>query len=408
MIPVYNSFDYFQNLLPLALVVGIVLHFVKHGASRRAIFIVCGVYALALVAPRLALYYVAYWLLTFVLHRAVAAAAGARSGLIVLWGAIVVLVAPLLLWKAMPEAFVVDFNVWTNQAFRASSSRLAVLDLSFVIIAPVGLSFATFRALDLVVKTYVGLVGRLSIGRVMAYGTFAPLLVVGPIAEYKEIEATLDARVPIDTRRATTSLLLLCSGLVKVFVGSVPLQWSIDIFQVWQYNSAWQLLYGLVAYTWFFYLNFAGFSDLAIAAGHWFGASLHPNFNAPYLKTSPTTFWNSWHISLTSFVRRNVFVPLGGFRTERFQIATVATMMVIALWHGFTWASVVFGLYHSAALLAHRRLQAARPARPGRWRSIAKSVGVFCWFGLSLPLLTLPLGDCPSFYRALLLGGRLA
>ena len=100
---------------------------------------------------------------------------------------------------------------------------------------------------------------------------------------------------------------------------------------------------------------------MAIGCARIFGFRLAPNFNNPYLKTNPQDFWNSWHMSLTRFAQRNVFVPMGGMRARTQYVAIVATMMVIALWHDLSIPLVIFGIYHSTGLVLHRLWTARRP-----------------------------------------------
>ena len=89
----------------------------------------------------------------------------------------------------------------------------------------------------------------------------------------------------------------------------------------------------LFVFALYFFFNFSGFSDVAIGSARLYGFRLKPNFDNPYMKTNPQAFWNSWHMSLTRFAQRNVFVPLGGMRPQHQYRAIFATIMVIALWH---------------------------------------------------------------------------
>jgi D-alanyl-lipoteichoic acid acyltransferase DltB (MBOAT superfamily) len=405
--PTFDSFSFFQDLLPGLIVVAPLLALLRWGPPRRALLALFGLYLLFLVAPRLALFHLVFWLVVLGLQQVLARRGDKRGGVALLWLGVLAVLAPMVIWKLVPVGFVVKFNVWSNEALRRSSIWLTLMDLARPIVIPIGLSFATFRAVDLLIKSNLGLVAPLSPGRVLAFGLFPPLQVVGPIAEYGEVEATLDAKVPLDHRRVLEGCLSILSGLAKVFVGAYPLKWSTGILRYWRYNSLPRVWLGLIAYTWFFYLDFAGYSDLAIGAGRLLGADLRPNFNWPFLQRSPTAFWNNWHISLSAFMRRNVFTPLGGMRARRQHIALVATMLLIALWHDINWSTFAFGVYHAVSLLAHRAVLRRRPARTSRLLSVVKPVLVFVWFAVSLPLLTLSLSDMASLWRALLVGGRL-
>ena len=404
MIPVYDSFDWFSSLLPLLVVLVPLLLVVRWGGVRRGLVIVAGVYLLALVAPRLALFHLAFWLVVTALQPIVSVTAERARGLWVLWGALAVTLLPMLAWKIWPETFVVEMNIWTNAVFRGTSDLAEAIDFTAPIIAPIGLSFSSFRAADLLIKSNLGLVDRLSPGRTMAYGVFPPLLVVGPIASYDEVAGTLDRPVPLTSDRAVRGGAQILVGMFKVFVLAFLLAWSGDIFTFFADNAVWQIWVALIAFTWFFYVNFAGYSDMAIGAAHLMGANLRPNFDSPYATTNPAEFWNSWHISLTRFLRTNVYTAMVGRRAERQYAATTITMVLIGLWHSITWASFVFGLYHAASLVGHRIVERRRPADPRpAWR-FAKPVIVFVWFALSLPLLRLDLGEALDFYAALVGG----
>ena len=402
MIPVFDSFDYFASLFPLLLVLVPVLLVVRATGARVALITLTGLYLLALIAPRLALFHLVFWLAVAILQPIVAATGERRSGLGVLGGALAVCLLPVVLWKVWPIEFVIEFNVITHDAVSWPSTWLEALDFTAPILAPIGLSFGAFRAADLLVRSHLGLVDRLRPGRVLATGLFPPLLVVGPIASYDETEATLADRVPLERQRLLSGTSQILTGLFKVFVIAYLLDWSVEIFAFYADNEPWRLWAGLVAFTWFFYVNFAGYSDMAIGAGTLLGADLRPNFNRPYLQTTPAAFWNSWHISLTRFLRINVYTPLVAGHPRRQYAGTTITMLLIALWHGVSWATVAFGLYHAAFLIGHRVVSLHRPPTPSPVFRVAKSVGIFAWFGASLPLLHLSLADSIDFYRAML------
>ena len=160
----------------------------------------------------------------------------------------------------------------------------------------------------------------------------------------------------------------------------------------------------LFLYMWFFYLNFAGYSDLAIGTARLLGFRLKENFSWPYFRRNIAEFWNNWNMSLSRFAQRNAFVPLGGYRPRTQYVALFATIMVIALWHDISIAMVLFGCYHGFALIVHRFLQGRRADAPepgplGAWgRIVATNLFVM----LSFPLLVLPIGAALRFYAALI------
>jgi alginate O-acetyltransferase complex protein AlgI len=404
VIPVFDSFDYFADLLALLIVLVPAVVLVRANPLRLTVLIVAGSYLLFLIAPRLALFHLATWIVVAALQAVVAATGERKAGLPILWAALAITIAPLLAWKVWPIDFVIQFNLISNRLVSAPSRWLEAVDFNAEVIAPIGLSFAAFRAADLLIKSHLGLIERLPAGRVLAYGLFPPLLVVGPIASYDETAATLDHRVVLDPSRLVSGAGQILTGLVKVFVVAFLLDWSSDVFAVFEVNSTWRIWVALIAFGWFFYVNFAGYSDIAIGSGRVLGADLRPNFDRPYQQTNPTAFWNSWHISLTRFLRANVYTPLAAGRPRRQSLATMVTMLLIALWHGVTWATVVFGVYHGTSLIVHRQFERHRPPSSARAVRVVKMVAIFLWFTLSLPLLQLDLGSSIDFYARLVPG----
>lgn len=404
--PQIESFTYVQNLLPIALVVGLVLLGIGRPWMRRLVIIMSGTFALAVIAPRLAVLHLAFWAVVSALRRIVASSQHWRVGFGVFWVCLVVAASPMLCYKVFPRQFTIQANIWPNHLLRWLAQPIATLDFSFPILVPIGVSFASFRAIDLLIKTRIGLIERLPHGSTMAYGVFAPLLLVGPIAEYEEVAPALDGTHRVTAERAGDHLVLLVRGLLKVFALALPLQWSSNMFRDWQINTTPRLLLSLIAFGWYFYLNFSGYSDVATAAARWMGAEVRDNFRHPYLKTNPAQFWNSWHISLTRFLQRNVFVPLGGSRKRRQPAATMVTMLLIGLWHDLSWGTLIFGLYHGTSLVAHRAAAARRPARTSSVLRVTKPLAVFGWYVISLPMIFMPSSQLLGFYRALLPGSR--
>lgn len=401
--PGFSAFDYFSDLFVLCVVLVPIFYALPWAWARRCLLTLTGAYLLFLIAPRLALFYVVFWFGIALAQRAVAWAGERKHGGYVLTVAILAALAPLLLWKFFPAGFTIWFNAGLDARLFQISSFLGSIDAIRAIIVPVGLSFASFRAIDLLVQSYIGTVPPKPVGDVLFFGFFPPVQIIGPVIEYAEIDAQSrkTERLKLDDYRAAFTQVII--GAIKVFVLSVPLASSADMLVVYRSNHALTLWFELIVYAWFFYLNFSGYSDLAIGIARLFGFKLKPNFSRPYTRTNPVEFWNTWHMSLTRFARRNVFVPLGGMRRRSQYLAIFATMMVIALWHDISWPLVVFGLYHAAALMGNRRLTQVRPAAtdPSVLLKTGKAVLLFMFVAVSLPLLTLRFGEIGHFYGAL-------
>lgn len=397
----FDSFAYFADLLVIAVVVVPLFYLLPRPRHRRVLLTLVGVYLLFAIAPRLALFYAAFWVGVFLLQRGIARWRDGEMSTVLLWAAVLAALAPMVIWKLWPAGFVINFNLVLNTWLRDVAGPVGQIDAIRQIILPLGLSFATFRAIDLLVKTYLGLVDALPADRLLFFGFFPPVQIIGPVMEYEEVAADADAARRPASEDFLEGGLQIFVGLVKIFILAWPLRTSIEVFVAYGVNPAWLVWLELFLFAWYFYFNFAGYSDLAIGVSRLFGFKLKPNFSSPYTKTNPQEFWNSWHMSLTRFAQRNVFVPLGGMRSRSQYLAIVATIMVIALWHDLTIPLVVFGVYHAIGLVAHRVAATRRPPTGAGRLGVLKPVALFTFVMLSLPLLVVDLGDVGGFYAAL-------
>jgi D-alanyl-lipoteichoic acid acyltransferase DltB (MBOAT superfamily) len=399
----FDSFQFFANLFVVLAVLIPIYRLTRNVLARRLLLGLTGVYLLFLIAPRLALFYLVFWFLVWVAQQVVGTTAERRFGTVVFVVSMGVVIAPMVIWKLVTDSFVIDFNLWGNSAVRAINGDLGGVDLARDIILPLGLSFSTFRGLDLLIKTYLGTFDRLRADEVFYYGFFPPVQLIGPVIQYTEIRDSV-APGGSDVREDLRSgLLLVCSGLFKVFVISYPLQSSSEMFTYYKSNSLPILWLELIMFTLYFFFNFAGYSDLAVGAARMLGFDIMRNFDWPYTKTNPQSFWNSWHMSLTHFFQRNVFVPFGGMRQNTQYRAIFLTIMAIALWHDISIPLVVFGLYHAAGLITHRWVKGKRPPRehePVLLRT-AKAFALVAFFGFSLPLMVIQADQIVPVYSAL-------
>lgn len=399
----FDSFQFFANLFAVLVVVIPLYRVVKPVLARRLILGFTGLYLLFLVAPRLALFYIVFWLLVWIAQQVVGITAEKRYGTWVFATSMVAIIAPMVIWKLFTESFVIDFNLWGNASVLALNRTIGGIDLSRDIILPLGLSFSTFRGLDLIIKTYLGALDRLRADEVFCYGFFPPVQLIGPVIQYTEIRDSVapgQTKLRDDLREGA---LLVLSGLFKVFVISYPLQSSSQMFTYYKSNSTPVLWLELLMFTMYFFFNFAGYSDLAVGASKMLGFDIMRNFDWPYTRTNPQSFWNSWHMSLTHFFQRNVFVPFGGMRQNTQYRAIFLTIMAIALWHDISIPLVVFGLYHAAGLIGHRFVKGRRPPREDEplWLRVPKVAALVAFFGFSLPLMVIKADQIVPVYSAL-------
>lgn len=223
---------------------------------------------------------------------------------------------------------------------------------------PVGISFYTFQVLSYIVDVYLGKVkvqrNLISFG---AYVTMFPQLVAGPIVQYETIEEQLNYR--------EESLEKFGQGVERFIQGlGKKVLLANNIGMIWTAISAMDLgsmsvltsWIGIISYTFQIYFDFSGYSDMAIGLGKMLGFDFIENFNYPYISKSVTEFWRRWHISLGSWFREYIYIPLGGNRvTLGKQIRNIfAVWFLTGLWHGASWNFIVWGLYYGVILLLEK------------------------------------------------------
>lgn len=402
MFPEYNSTSYFIDLLALCLILVPLMAVIKSELARRIILTLSGAALLYYIAPRLLLFYAVFWIIICVLQRLIAATTEKKIGSPVFWACIIGSLAPMVTWKLSYEEFSTAFNLITNQGINFLAPDIIWnIDLARQIIIPIGLSFATFRGLDMLIKTWVGKFEALSLSHILYYGFFPPVQIVGPIIEYEEIQKQ---QKPV-AEDLYQGFMRIAFGLIKVLILSAILQKSAVIFQNYDTAHIIKIWGFLFIYTWFFYLNFSGYSDLAIGVSRLMGYKLKENFNFPYFRRNIAEFWNNWHMSLSRFAQRYAYVPLGGYRANTQYFAILGTIFIIALWHNISLGMVIFALYHGAGLMAHRYFSQKYPSTDdGLIIGWIKILGTYLFVVLSFPLLVLPLEKAVLFYPSLVGG----
>ncbi len=257
--------------------------------------------------------------------------------------------------------------------------QLPVLDL----VLPVGISFYTFQTLSYTIDIYRDrLTPARSIGEFALFVAFFPQLVAGPIVRASDLLQQL-ARPPQTSRAAQSlGLLLIAGGLFKKVAIADPLGASLvdRVFASPDLYSSVEVLVGVYAYAVQIYCDFSGYTDVAIGAAMLLGFSLPDNFARPYAATDLQDFWRRWHISLSTWLRDYLYIPLGGNRGGPFATYRnlMITMLLGGLWHGASWTFVLWGALHGGGLAATRMWQRARGdvvAGP-----VARAVGVLVTF----------------------------
>lgn len=245
-----------------------------------------------------------------------------------------------------------NFFLWNwNQMVEGNFQPLDV-------ILPVGISFYTFQSISYVVDVYKK---RISPSRnwldYLFFLSFFPALVAGPIVRADYFLPQLEKNRRASTEEIWGGLWLIIVGVIKkALIADYISQYNDLIFDEPTIYTGVQALMGVLGYTMQIYCDFSGYSDMAIGLALMMGFKLGINFDSPYQSCNLTEFWRRWHISLSSWLRDYVYIPLGGNRkgVMRTYLNNFLTMLTGGLWHGAAWKFVFWGAMHGVGLIIHK------------------------------------------------------
>ncbi|MCM1534106.1 MAG: hypothetical protein NC099_05590 [Corallococcus sp.] len=226
------------------------------------------------------------------------------------------------------------------------------------VVLPIGISFFTFQAMSYVIDVYCGKVKcQKNFLLISLYISFFPQLVAGPIVKYSDIEKQLTSRQE-SIEKFSAGIRKFLYGLAKkVIVSNVVGQVAETVF-AWPVATLGVSLswLGIICYTVQIYFDFSGYSDMAIGLGKMFGFDFCENFNYPYLATSVRNFWRRWHISLSSWFKEYVYIPLGGNRKGAFRtyVNLFVVFLLTGIWHGANYTFVLWGIFYGVFLVIER------------------------------------------------------
>jgi len=223
---------------------------------------------------------------------------------------------------------------------------------------PVGISFYTFQALSYVIDLYRGkFPAQKSLVKFACYITMFPQLIAGPIVRYEDIEEQLTSR-KMNLARFGRGAFRFVFGLSKKVLLANMIGGLFDSLYALPELSALSSWLCTLAYTFQIYFDFSGYSDMALGLGDMLGFKFIENFRYPYLAGSVTDFWRRWHISLGTWFREYVYIPLGGNRVSALKhIRNILVVwMLTGLWHGASWNFVLWGVYYGILLLLEKYL----------------------------------------------------
>ncbi len=250
-------------------------------------------------------------------------------------------------------------SMWSN---RLSGTHF---DVSMILL-PVGISFYTFQTISYTVDVYRGKVDPVK--HILDFGfyvSFFPQLVAGPIVRASEFIPQLYKRYSLSMQEFGFALFLILKGLFKkMFIGDyIALNFVDRVFANPTGFSGFENLAALFGYSLQVYVDFSGYTDIAIGVALLLGFRLPKNFNAPYKATSVGNFWKRWHISLSSWLKDYLYIPLGGNRKGRIMtdVNLMIAMLLGGLWHGASWQFVVWGGLNGVGLIVYKLWKRVSP-----------------------------------------------
>jgi D-alanyl-lipoteichoic acid acyltransferase DltB (MBOAT superfamily) len=229
------------------------------------------------------------------------------------------------------------------------------------IILPVGISFYTFQTMSYSIDIFRGeLKSTRKFLDFALFVSFFPQLVAGPIERAKRLLPQILSSRKITSEKLYNGSYLIFFGLFqKVFIADNLSKIVDPVFTSKAPYNGLSVLLAIYAFTFQIFCDFAGYSNIARGLGKLMGFDVMVNFNCPYLSSNPSEFWRRWHISLSTWLRDYVYIPLGGNRVGRFNTYRnlFLTMLIGGLWHGAAWIFIIWGVYHAFLLIIHRLLQ---------------------------------------------------
>jgi D-alanyl-lipoteichoic acid acyltransferase DltB (MBOAT superfamily) len=250
------------------------------------------------------------------------------------------------------------------------------------VLLPVAVSFYTFQSISYSTDIYRGKARPARDPVVFAaYLSFFPQLVAGPIERPNDLLPQFERPAAWNTESFHRGLRLILTGLFKkVFVGdNCALVASYAFSPAVPLDAPWAVL-GATAFAFQIYGDFSGYTDIARGSARLLGIHLNHNFNFPYFAVNPSDFWRRWHITLSSWFRDYVYIPLGGNRgsASRTAFNLWFTMLLAGLWHGANWTFIIWGAYHGALLILYRIVPGLEQfTRSSGWRAVASMLLMF-------------------------------
>ena len=337
----FSSIPFLYYFLPLVLAV----YFLTPRAGKNAVLFLSSLLFYAWGEPRFCIFMLLSIAQGYVFGRLIEKHAQNKKRSKLFLTASVALSLALLAYCKYADFFLSSVNAVTGLSFKLLHVTL-----------PIGISFYTFQILSYVVDVYRGSVpAQKSFLKLGTYIAMFPQLIAGPIVRYADIAPQLDSR-QTTLEDVSSGACRFVIGLSKKVLLANVLYELITAFQQSRDLSVLYFWLYAVSFALQLYFDFSGYSDMAIGLGRIFGFRFQENFNYPYISGSITEFWRRWHISLGSWFRDYVYIPLGGNRVSKAKWLRniLVVWMLTGLWHGASWNFVLWGLGFAVLLVAEK------------------------------------------------------
>jgi alginate O-acetyltransferase complex protein AlgI len=268
----------------------------------------------------------------------------------------------ILLISIVTNLGILGFFKYFNFFIGNFSSLMDSLGLPFDtyslnIILPVGISFYTFQTLSYTIDCYKGtLKPERSLLNFAVFVSFFPQLVAGPIERASRLIPQVSRPTTINWELLQSGFYLICWGLFKKVVVADNLSPFVDQIYSLENPTSAEIILGTYAFSIQIFCDFSGYSDIARGTARCMGFELMQNFRRPYFATNPSDFWKRWHISLSTWLRDYLYIPLGGNKGSSFNVYRnlMITMILGGIWHGAAWNFVIWGAYQGTLLCGYR------------------------------------------------------
>lgn len=332
----FSGIPFLYYFLPVVLL----LYFIAPKCLKNTVLLIASLFFYTWGEPKIVLIMIASILAGYVSGLLIEAFRRKKTAKIVMIVSVVLQLGCLVYFKYM-DFFIDNFN-------KVFGTEIPLLKIAL----PVGISFYTFQILSYTVDIYRGEKAQKNPINLATYIAMFPQLIAGPIVRYKDIASELPVR-RFTTEDVASGIRRFVFGLAKKVLLANQLGELCDIFRMSQEKSVFFYWMYAVAFALHIYFDFSGYSDMAIGLGRIFGFHFVENFNYPFISGSVTEFWRRWHISLGSWFRDYVYIPLGGNRVPKWRwfVNIFIVWMLTGFWHGAAWNFIIWGLFFAVLLI---------------------------------------------------------